>query len=185
VWDAAGGASVAKGHVGHAASAELWLGLGHGLVVAELAALDEHVRDGRVHVPCAQRWRRTACSRSRAFRPRIGEPGHGNNHDATFVQDGDLQPRLRTGGHHVVDSGLNRALQPRRRAHMGNRQVVWLERPPLRNPRPRTGRTRNTSARPLRERWLKAPSRTTKSQVSVPYFARRTPGRSAEARRRR
>jgi len=75
------------------------------------------------------------------------------------VHDRDLQPNLIASGDPLIASGdplidrrLHLPLQSPGQGHRSKRHVVWLKASPLRNPRPRTGRTRNTIARPPNDR---------------------------------
>jgi hypothetical protein len=79
---------------------------------------------------------------------RIGDTGDRVDENAALVYDSDLQAIFGSRRDHLVDHVLHLLLQVHRAAHPGKRHVVWLEVAPLQNPRPRTGRTRNTSARP-------------------------------------
>jgi hypothetical protein len=119
--------------------------------------LDKHVRDRRSD-PLARRGRKEQrAGADRLAGALIGDAGERVDDEPAFVHDCDLKPDLSLRGDELVDRRL--ALCLKIYAQRENRQVVWLKLSPLRNPRPRTGRTRKTIAR-LAARWVNAPSRT-------------------------
>ncbi|HVS04805.1 MAG TPA: hypothetical protein VHK65_01390 [Candidatus Dormibacteraeota bacterium] len=115
---------IAERHAILAVRGEFGPDIGDALLVAQLATVDECVRDRRRNALARGCGEEQGARSHGLCRPRIGESGNRVHDNFALMRDRDLKPGLATGGDELVDRGLNLPLRVDRQAHAGNRQVV-------------------------------------------------------------